>query len=275
MDIVHAYHVNDQLFPTATERKIALQRGANRLLLLNWKPSTTLSWRKVAQGYADARIDRLAKYIRSTFRHRFFLTIWHEPENDVRPAKGSGWTADDYAAMFRHVVSRLRADKITYAITVMNYMGFDSWARKSWFSHLWPGAKYVDWIATDPYGTAAAKSTYTARNLPTLINRKDGSFPGFYSWIKKSHPGKPMMLAEWGVAPDAKNPGGMAAFFRNVGSELAHYPNLKALVYFDMPTPPAGEPRTYLAAEKSSSLNAYRALGHRSNVVAPMYRYKV
>ncbi len=57
---------------------------------MDWKPSTSLSWRKVAEGYADPRIDRLDEYMHSTFRNRFFLTIWHEPENDVRPAQGSG-----------------------------------------------------------------------------------------------------------------------------------------------------------------------------------------
>ncbi len=277
MDIVHTYHRNGELFPTAAERRVALQPGANRLLLLNWKPATDLSWHQVAQGYADARIDRLATYIKSTFRHHFFLDIWHEPENDVKPAANSGYTAADYAAMFRHVVYRLRTvDKVTWAVTVMNYMGFVNWTKRSWFAQLWPGDKYVNWVATDPYGTGAAKSSYTARNFQTLVNRKvANTFPGFYTWVTKYHPGKPMMLAEWGVGTDPKNYGGMARFFNNVGQELNHFPMLKALVYFDMPTPPAGEPRTYLAAENSSSLNAYRALAHRANVVAPAWHYKL
>ncbi len=78
--------------------------------------------------------------------------------------------------MFRHVVSRLRTDRITFAVTVMNYTGADNWTRKRWFSHLWPGTAYVNWIATDPYGTAAARRCYTAHDFPTLVNRKEGSF---------------------------------------------------------------------------------------------------
>jgi len=183
VDIVHVYHTNDQLFPTSAERAVALQTGHQRLLLENWKPATDMSWAAVASGRADARIDRLAKYINATYRHHFFLDIWHEPENDVNPAANSGYTAADYASMYRHVVSRLRSDGVTFAVTVMNYMGFVNWTKQSWFAQLWPGDSYVDWVATDPYGTGAATSSYTATNFPTLVNRPvAGSFPGFYSW---------------------------------------------------------------------------------------------
>ncbi len=274
VDIVHVYHTNAQLFPTAAERAVALQTGHQRLLLENWKPATDMSWAAVAAGHADARIDRLAKYLNLTYRHRFFLDIWHEPENDVNPAVNSGYTATDYASMYRHVVSRLRGDGVTFAVTVMNYMGFVNWTKQSWFSQLWPGDSYVDWVATDPYGTGAATSTYTATNFPTLVNRPvAGSFPGFYSWVQKYHPGKPMMLAEWGVGYVAANRTGQARFFADVAANIAKYPMLKALVYFDMPTPPAGQPRTYLAAGGTSSLDAYRALVHNSAFVAPRIAY--
>ncbi len=273
MDIVHAYHTNGQLFPTAAERAVARAPGANRLLLLNWKPATDLSWRQVAQGAADARIDRLAAHIRSTFRQRFFLAIYHEPEDNVRQVPGSGYRAEDYAAMFRHVVARLRADKVTWAVTVMNYMGFVNWTARSWFPKLWPGNAYVDWIGIDPYGTGAAKTSYTANTFSTLINRTGGSFPGFYTWATKTHPGKPMMLAEWGVGSAKGSYGGQARFFDNVAASLKDYPMLKALVYFDIPAPPPDGIYTYLAAENSSSLTAYRRLVHTPSLVGPTVRY--
>lgn len=272
MDIVHAYHTNGQLFPTAAERAVARAPGANRLLLLNWKPATDLSWRQVAQGAADARIDRLAAHIRATFRHRFFLAIYHEPEDNVRQIPGSGYRAEDYAAMFRHVVARLRADKVTWAVTVMNYMGYVKWAAQSWFPKLWPGNAYVDWIAIDPYGTGAAKTNYLANTFPALINRRAGSFPGFYTWMSRSFPGKPIMLAEWGIISDRSSYGGQARFFNDVAANLKHYPMLKALVYYDSPTPPPGGFVTSVAAENSSSLTAYRRLVHTSSLVGPTVR---
>ena len=270
LDIVHVYHRNDELFPTAAERAVAGSPGSpgrRRLLFVNWKPDTSATWRQVADGRADSRIDRLARYVRSTFTARFFLTIWHEPENDVRPAAGSGFTAADYAAMYAHVVRRLRADGVTNAVTVMDYIGYDKWAHQPWFADLWPGDAYVDWVGLDPYGSTAQTGT-GARDLRSLVDQRSGDFPGYYSWATRTHPGKPVMLAEWGVRADRANPSGQAEFFATVGRELAQFPQLKALVYFDIPRPPHGQPRTDLAATARTTA-AYRALGRLSVVVAP------
>jgi hypothetical protein len=262
-DILHQYHVNDQLFPTATERSLALAPGQNRLLLESWKPATDMSWAQVAAGGADARIDRLAAYIKSTFPYRFFLTIYHEPEDNVVPTAGSGYTAADYAAMYRHVVLRLRADGATNAITVMNYMGWYRWAQQSWFSQLWPGDDVVDWIGLDPYGSGSA--TGWPRTFSQMVNGVNGSWSGYYSWATSQHPGKPIMLCEWGASYDASNPTGQATLFNDVAASLSRYPAIKALVYFDMPTPPAGDPYTY----PGNSLPAYRALARNPEVVGP------
>jgi hypothetical protein len=274
LDIVHTYHVNTQLFPNAAERSVAHQRGHNRLLLINWKPATDMTWRKVAQGHADSRIDREANYIKHNFRHHFFLAIWHEPENDVNEHSGSGMTATDYAAMYRHVVSRLRHDGVTWTVNVMNFMGFVNWAQKSWFKQLYPGNSYVNWVGIDPYGTGAAKSNYLPKNFPTLVNGHYGTnFPGFYTYLQRHYHSKPIMLCEWGVGANPKNPNGQASFFHSVQSTVSHYPALKALVYFDMPKPPDRTgPRTYLAAT-SNTLNAYRALGRSKPIVAPLIKY--
>jgi hypothetical protein len=267
LDIVHTYHVDGELFPDSAERRLALQPGHHRLLLINWKPATDMSWRRVAQGGANARIDREAAYLKTHFRHRFFLDIWHEPENDVIADPSRGMTAVDYRAMYQHVVRRLRADGVSWAVTVMNYMGFDNWAHQPWFRKLWPGRKYVDWLAIDPYGSGA-RSGWTARNFTTLVNRPDGSFPGFYTWARTVHPLKPIMLAEWGVQAVASNPGGQAHFFRTVDQQLRRYPKIKALVYFDMPKPPPGQPRTYLKAAPQTA-SAYRALVRARSLIGP------
>lgn len=274
MDIVHTYHINDQLFPTAAERAEATQPGRNRLLLINWKPATDMSWKAVAAGGADARIDRLAAYIHSTYTRPFFLTIFHEPENDVRPAAGSGWTAADYAAMYRHTVLRLRAGGVTNAITVMNYMAFDKWAAQSWFSQLWPGDDVVDWIGLDPYGTGATTG-YTARDFNTLVNRPENGFPGYYTWATHTHPGKPLMLAEWGVNYVPGNPAGQATFFNSVRTQINNYPDIRAFVYWDLPKPPSSDPSAPLT---TVTLNpdaeaAFQALGRASSFAAPQWSY--
>lgn len=271
LDILHVYHTDGQLFPTETERRLALEHGRERILLINWKPATKLTWREVADGGADARIDALAHFIEANWRHPFFLTIWHEPENDVVPTAGSGMTARDYAAMYRHVILRLRADKMTWAVTVMNYIGFNKWALQKWFPQLWPGNDVVDWIGLDPYGTGASSGD-GARDFATLVNRRQPGFPGYYTWATTRHRGKPIMLAEWGIAATSSNPSGQARFFGDVGAAISRYPAIKALVYYDMPTPPPGGPRTYLRAN-AWTLTAYKTLGRRPAIVAPRIGY--
>lgn len=235
-DILHVYHRGKELFPTDREIELARDPARPRLLLINWKPSFDHTWAEIAGGAIDDRIDRLAANIRQTFPERFFLTVHHEPENDVDATEGSGMTAADYTAMFRHVVLRLREQGVRNAVTVMTYMGAPNWANNAWFEQLYPGDDVVDWVAMDPYVDDRV------RDFDGLVNktRKDhAKWPGFYRWMQQRFPGKPIMVAEWGVfAHDAKQP-----FFASVRQQIRRYPQIKALVYFDSPHAPRGDTR--------------------------------
>ena len=268
-DVVHNYHVNDQLFPTPAERALALQPGHNRLLFLNWKPATDMTWAAVAAGGADARIDREASYINSTFNYPFFLTIWHEPENDVIETPGSGMTATDYAAMFRHVVLRLRADGVHNAVTVVTYMGYLGWENQPWFTDLYPGDDVVDWIAEDPYISTQQGQPTPSSDFNSLMQRSSSKFPGFYKWATTSHPGKPVMLAEWGVFEDDA---GKAAFYDSVAREIQNYPALRAILYFDMPYC-AGKVAGTSPYTGQTAVDAFEALRESPNIVAPTVTY--
>jgi len=239
-DLLHYYHAGAATFPTASEVARAQQGGKNRLLLENWKPEQGRSWAQVAAGdpTVDAAIDNEAGYLKSHYWGKFFLTIHHEPEDEVNPAAGSGYTAQDYRAMFRHVVQRLRADGVSNAVTVMDYMGAPKWGSQSWFSDLYPGDDVVDWIAEDPYSIGSSAPWRT--DFAGLVDRRDGSsFPGFYTWATGNHPGKPIMLAEWGVTEDPQDASAKANFFGSMVGELRSFPAIKALVYWNAPSFPA------------------------------------
>jgi hypothetical protein len=270
--LVHDYHVNDQLFPTPAEKALAMEPGKNRVLLLNWKPATDMTWAKVAAGGADARIDKLAAYMKTAFPYPFFLTLWHEPENDVIATAGSGMTAVDYAAMFRHVALRLRADGATMPVITMTYMGFDNWAQQSWFNQLWPGDDVVDWIGLDPYGSGDATG-YMAGDFSKLVNRTSGSFAGYYSWATQQHPGKPIMLAEWGIYESPGNATGKASFFDSVISEIGKFPDVKALVYFDKNLPGTAHGGDTSPDSSSASLAGFQRLARFSTAsgIKPVY----
>lgn len=260
MDLMHVYHTDGQLFPTSDEITMARESGRNRVLFVNWKPSSGKSWAQVAAGdpTVDAQIDKLSAHIKKVYPGRFFLSIFHEPENDVNPAAGSGWTAADYRAMYRHVALRLKANGTDNAVLAMVYMGFAKWGAQPWFNDLYPGHDVVDWLGYDPYASVDSNGS----DFATMVNKKLGAYagwPGFYTWAEQRVPGKPMMLAEWGVAESAANPDGKAGFFRGVVADAKAFPRLKALVYFDSAKAHNGDTRI---ASSARSLAGFKDMAN-------------
>ncbi len=270
-DLLHYYHVGTKLFPTANEIKRSHQGGLNRLLLENWKPELGRTWAQVAAGdpTVDRAIDNEASHLKSNYTTKFFLTIHHEPEDEVNPRSGSGMTASDYRAMFRHVVQRLRVDGAWNAITVVDYMGTAHWGSQSWFDALYPGDDVVDWIAEDPYSTGSG-APWRA-DFGGMVNRRDGSpWPGFYTWATTNHPGKPIMLAEWGVTEDPRNAAAKTNFFNSQIAVEQNYPAIKALVYWNSPNFPAlGNGATRIDSD-SSALASFRHLSQATEFNSPL-----
>jgi hypothetical protein len=222
-DILHFYKSGAAKFPNAAEIAMANRNGKQRsLLLYNWKPSKTLTWRQIADGGADSAIQTVATGLKA-YPHKVFLTVWHEPENDLGGV-GSGRTAGDYAAMYRYVVTKLRSLGVTNAVFVMNYMGFNKWS--TIVDQLYPGDDVVDWIAYDPYGF----STHT--DFGAFLDTPRSPWQGFYTWATNKAPGKPIMLGEWGF--DLKQAGQAPAVLGGAPTIIeARFPMLKALVYWN------------------------------------------
>ena len=259
--IFHAYHGGvRQLFPTPQEIAIAHQPGKRRILFLNWKPEST-SWARIARGdrRTDAFLDRLAAHIRRNFPEQFFFAVHHEGENDVRERAGSGYTARDYAAMYRHVVERLRARGATNLVTVLVHMAYVPHATQSWFNSMYPGDDVVDWIGFDTY--AYSDPGYGHGDLADILNRRitgKRSWPGFYSWAVTRHAGKPLMIAEWGVWSSKRNTRYKVDFYRRLGSEIRRFPKIRAMVQFETPSNQKGQDSS--VDSTPSALRAYRDL---------------
>jgi beta-mannanase len=232
--IYHTYHKGDETFPTAAEIAMTRDAAHPRVLLLNWKVAYGTSWAKVAAGDKDARIDKWATYVKANYgTQKFFLALHHEPENDVNATAGSGMTAADYAAMYRHVILRLRADGVTNAVNVVAYMGNEKWMAQSWWKDLYPGDDVVDWVGLDSY-VSVEKSYYHYGDFGDLLDRQPtGGGLGFYDWAVRTHPAKPLMVAEWGMYHRVKYPTDKSAAFASVVPQLKAHPAVKAIVYFD------------------------------------------
>ncbi|GGK83067.1 CBM96 family carbohydrate-binding protein [Mangrovihabitans endophyticus] len=258
--IFHAYHKGDQKFPTAAEIAMTRDPEHPRVLLLNWKVAYGSTWAKVAAGEQDERIDNWAAYVKANYPdQKFFLALHHEPENDVQPWAGSGMTAKDYAAMYRHVIQRLRADGVTNAVNVVAYMGNEKWMAQSWWGDLYPGDDVVDWMGLDSY-VSAEPGYYHYGDFGDLLDREpSGGGTGWYDWAVANHASKPIMVAEWGVYHRLSAPYDKAPAFRTVVPELKEHPQVKAIVYFDTPKDDSGD-RNIAVDSTQSSLTAFREL---------------
>jgi glycosyl hydrolase family 26 len=240
-NIFHTYHVGDELFPTTSEIAMASDPAAPRLLLINWKVAAGTTWARVAAGGQDKRIDTEAAYLKSHYTSKFFMVVHHEPENDVNPTAGSGMTAKDYASMYRHTVQRLRADGVSNVVFVMAYMSYEKWFNQTWWGDLYPGDDVIDWVGVDAYLTAGPTSFHNGPFSQLMDRTTSSAFPGFYAWATTKHPTKPVMLAEWGVYENTAGDYTVKpAHFDTVLPDLAKYPALKAMVYFDAPSVQSG-----------------------------------
>jgi len=258
--IYHTYHRGDELFPTKSEIAMTQDAAHPRVLLLTWKVAYGTTWAKVAAGEKDARIDRWAAYLKANYgTEKFFLALHHEPENDVDPAAGSGMTAKDYAAMYRHVILRLRADGVTNAINVIAYMGNEKWMAQSWWKDLYPGDDVVDWLGLDSY-VSVEKGYYHYGDMGDILDRQPtGGGLGWYDWAVRNHPGKPVMVAEWGMYHRTKVITDKSAAYATVLPELKAHPAVKAIVYFDTASDNEGD-RDISVNSLPSSLAAFRTV---------------
>jgi hypothetical protein len=231
LDIVHTYHRWYDTFPTAAERSVAADGS---LLFLNWEPTDQsgrpMAWTAIAQGIHDQQIDALAGALKSL--PTVLLSFSHEPELDY----GEHGTAADFVAAFRHIHNRLAADGVTNVRYVWDLEGLTDPVWLARYASLWPGPSYVDWIAWDPYNWADCRAGHGRPDWQTFSQ----TVQPFYDWLEgHGYGSKPFMLGEYGSVEKAGDPAAKATWLDQIPSALKSMPNLRALVYFDVPAPPA------------------------------------
>ncbi len=251
LDIVHTYHRFFDSFPTATETQLA---KSGHLLLLNWEPTTrtgaAMSWSSIAAGRFDAAIDAEAGRLRA-LGMTALVSFSHEPELNY----GSHGTATDFAAAFRHVVSRTRRDGAANVRWVWDLMGLADPVWHARYLQMWPGQTYVDWIGWDPYNFASCRGK-PWQSFADLITP-------FYSWLNANGFGTtPFMLAEYGTVERPGDPTAKAAWLAAIPDAMRALPRLHALVYFDVGTPPAN--CNWQATTSAQASLAFAGLSHSS-----------
>jgi hypothetical protein len=258
--IAHLYANDGEVFPSPDDRVLVEKGGPSTVLFGNIKPTdesgVTLSWAQVAQGDADGYLSAVADAIASV-PGPVFLTVHHEPEEEVVRTRGSGWTPQDYVAMYRHVVELVDASVAPHQVVwVWTVSGYPRW--ESLWPRLYPGDDVVDWVGYDPYLQDPAGCDFSC-----VVNRTYPEYPdwtGFYDWAATNLSGKPLMLAEWAVRESPSEPGtAKAAVFASAPDVLPDYPLLRAIVSFNDALSP-DDPTSSRIETSQESLDAFRAM---------------
>jgi hypothetical protein len=229
MDIFHDYHPAGSL--PLNNDEIYFAKRSNTYIYVNWKPAS--NWADAGGGNAtvNADIDKAAANIKAIAPNKIFLTIWHEPENDVSGGTscavkpGSAGTPAQYRAMWQNVENRFNADGVTNVVYVMNYMGYYKW--DCLIPEMWPGNNLVDWVTFDVYSSGDSSTvSNTIGRLYNLLETDNSSTTNFES--------KPWGAAEWGDC-NTTDQAHVYQYYQQLKNALDGnaYPRLKMYMVYD------------------------------------------
>jgi hypothetical protein len=187
--------------------------------MVRWSDIATA--RPGSRLYAD--MVRQAQQIKA-FGDKVYIAFNHEPETN------SSWygTPAQFASAWRKIVSTYRAAGVTNAeyVLTLTAWGFARHDGKNAASY-YPGDAYVDHIAADGYNWYRCRDGAKWRELSSIIeaHRRFGML----------HPGKGLMLWEFGSTEDPAVPGRKAQWFRNAQALFSQpaYSQYKAVISWE------------------------------------------
>ena len=226
MSLVHAYNsVGDNVL---TDEELYFVNRPDTHLLLNWKP--TGKWANAAGGNdaVNAGIDQMALSIKAVAPKKIFLSVFHEPQNDVSANNpgdtcqlaggGGAGTPADYVNMWHNVRARFDAlgvDNVVWIPIFQSYAPLNCLIPK-----LYPGDAYVNWVGFDMYDNGKGW---------------DADVSAIYNYLNSlGYSNKPYMITEWGIA-GARPQSEAYKFYDDIKASIDanKYPNLKGYVVWD------------------------------------------
>jgi YD repeat-containing protein len=202
----------------------------NTYALITWKPAG--SFGAGASASANSSIDTMAASVKSVAPKKIFLSIWHEPENDVNAgttscgnAAGNAGSPAQYVAMWQNVRNRFDAAGVNNVVWTYIPMGYSGWNCME--KQLWPGNNLVDWVMWDPYGSGDSDSW-------------NKTMSPFYDWMTANTDAAHAYTSKaWGIAETSihwySQEASGVAFWQGAKAALDAntFPRLKAYVVFD------------------------------------------
>jgi hypothetical protein len=164
---------------------------------------------------------------------KIFLTIYHEPENDVTSDpncpnvtyKGSAGTPTEYRAMWANVESRFNALGVTNVVWDMNYMNYAPW--DCLVDDMWPGNNLVDWVFYESYSDNNSTFITQTGHLYNLL-------------ISHSNAAHDYLSKPWGVGEFGSNATNLVtrnSYYSSAKTAIDNnmFPKLKLISLFDSP----------------------------------------
>jgi hypothetical protein len=209
-------------------------RGTGHTVFLSIKSrrknGALISWRDIATAapgsplYADMR--RQAAEIKN-FGAVIYVVFNHEP--DAKTSRPMGSPAD-FVAAWRHLVDTYRAVGVRNAryVWTLTNVSFTGASGRTRADSYYPGDAYVDDIAADTYNWNTCHSSAGSWQSPAELLDPQRRFG-------LRHPGKGLMLLEWGSVEDPARPGRKAQWMRDTARLLATpaYRQFRALLHWD------------------------------------------
>lgn len=227
LDALKVYHTAGQ---TLDSDDTYFTTRANTFLMLNWKPVGKWADANAGNGTANQSIDAMANSIKSVAPHTIFLTLWHEPENDVSTGatcttlKGGAGSPTDYINMWHYVRQRFNADQVTNVVWAIDFMNYPTW--DCLWSQLYPGDSYVDWILFNAYGNSGSPNW--SDNVAHFYNQLSSQSNSSHNYLSK-----PWGIAEWDAVNMTSAQG--ITYYNEAQSVLESnaFPKLKIYTVFD------------------------------------------
>jgi hypothetical protein len=206
LDIIHTYKRLDEPFFTPSDMDFA----ARSTLMLSWAGGDS---RSVTSGRHDPLIRDRARQIREFGKPVLLRYRW---EMDRPNLQASVWSPEDYIAAWRHVRGLFAAEGVKNVSWVWcpTVEGFERGDAPAFY----PGDDMVDWTCVDVYSGARLRAL-------------DEHLQPFLKWAA-THPRKPVMIGEYGVA-QVWGTQQRAAWLRHAGSVFKANPQIKAVLYFE------------------------------------------
>lgn len=205
LDVVHTYHPWDEPFPSEADRHF-LENGQQ--LLIGWAGSDSPG---IAAGHHDQVIKQRARDVKAVGKP---LMIAYRFEMDRPNLRSQVRSAKDYIAAWKRIRRIFEQEGATnvgwvWAPTAKGFTEGDA-------ADFYPGDNQVDWLGVD---------AYTGPRL-----RPFSEVMRAYMEFAAEHPGKPIMIAEFGLSDrDGKRP----AWLKAAREYVKEQPRIKAVLYFN------------------------------------------